>query len=235
LKNSQGASKIDFYSSLFKVFFWIFSKESFSFLQRKMQNLFFLFLLTLSDPSSCVGTTRRKKRKRWRVMEARYEIMRFKVILVSAIAACFWQAGHAFVPHAPISVRNFRSIQARAARRGHDALHGLLMRVESEGVVPQSESAEQSCTMPRRSASNSAWLKRKMLAGAALLTGKKLSETHFANSNLMSEIAGQLTLQEFAVSLSSPPPSRASDALAKDTGLPSRFISSPDFSIKRPE
>lgn len=182
----------------------------------------FFFSFLLSDSS-------------WpRQQEARVEIMRFKVILVSAIAACFWQAGDAFVPHAPISVRNFRRIEARAAWRGHIALHGLLMHVESEGVVPQSESAEQSCTIPRQSASNSAWLKRKMLAGAALLTGKKLSET-FANSALMSEIAGELTLQEFAVSFSSPPPSRASDALAKDTGLPSLRILSPDFSIKRHE
>ena len=120
------------------------------------------------------------------VLEARVEIMRFKVILVSAIAACFWQAGDAFVPHAPISVRNFRPIEARGAWRGRNALHGLLRHAESEGVVPQSESViPQFPQFPR----NSAWLKRNMLAGAALLTGKKLSGTHFANSTLMSELA----------------------------------------------
>ena len=190
----------------------------------------FVFLSSLSD-LQCPG--RRNPSDCWCGSTGRE--MRFKVILVSAIAACFWQAGNALVPHAPISVRNFRRIEARAAWRGPNALHGLLMHVESEGVVPQSESAEQSCKVPRQSASNSAWLKRKMLAGAALLTGKKLSETHFANSALMSEIAGELTLQEFAVSFSSPPPSRASDALAKYTGLPSLRILSPDFSIKRHE
>ena len=191
----------------------------------------FLFSFSPSGFFFLRGPVKKKEAFGLLVLEARVEIMRFKVILVSAIAACFWQAGDAFVPHAPIFVRNFRRIEARAAWRGHDALHGLLMHVESEGVVPQSESAiPQFPQFPTR---NSAWLKRKMLAGAALLTGKK--ETHFPNSTLMSEIAGELTLQDFAVSFSSPPPSRASDALAKDTGLPSRRTLTPDFSIKRQE